>query len=103
MRWYRHTNQASSVEVASAAGSGDIHATSHESGDSYTDQNELVGAEEEVHRQVPDGTIQRGSLEHAYTLGTVRTGTEEEATLFLLCSFSSTLCGRTLPLVRFSF
>lgn len=53
----------------------DIHATFHELGDSYTDQNELVGAEEEVlHRQVPDGTIKRGSLEHAYTLGTVRAG-----------------------------
>lgn len=58
MRQYRHTNQDSSVEVPSAAGSGDVHATFHELGDSYTAQNELVGAEEEVvHRQVPDGTI----------------------------------------------
>ena len=36
-------------------GAVDIHATYHELEHSYTDLNELAEAEEEVHRQVPDG------------------------------------------------
>lgn len=78
--------------------------TFHALGDSYIDRNERVEAEEEVctGRDRTVGLSTEALSMHTHSAPFAQVG-RSYTTLFLLCSFSSTLCGRTLPLVRFSF